>query len=140
MWVSVISLRDPIRILLTNDSLASLESAARFLAGDPQVEIVGLARSGEEALRQVLELQPDLVLMDLEMHGMNGLEATRRIKELPEAPRVIIVTLHDNSGYRAAAQAAQADGFIFKADFADQILPLIHTLFGISNPNLRLSV
>ena len=56
---------EPIRILLTNDSRAFLESAARFLATDPQVEIIGVTLSGEEALRQIRQLQPDLVLMDL---------------------------------------------------------------------------
>jgi DNA-binding NarL/FixJ family response regulator len=131
--------RNPIRILLTDDSLVFRKSASSFLAGDPQLEVVGLAHSGQESLRLVAELRPDLVLMDLKMPEMNGLEATRRIKEFPDAPRVIIVTLYDTSTYRAAAEEVRADGFIAKADFTEKILPLIYSLFGLQDPGVRMN-
>lgn len=121
--------RETARILLVDDNLGFLESAGHFLALDRQIEIVGRAPSGQEALRQVAQLKPDLVLMDLAMPEMDGLEATRQIKKLPDAPRVIILTLHDNAEYRAAAKAAQADGFIAKSEFGTQLLPLIHAMF-----------
>jgi DNA-binding NarL/FixJ family response regulator len=60
---------------------------------------------------------------------MNGLDATREIKSDPNAPRVIILTLHDNPEYRAAAKAVRADGFITKTEVDLQLLPLIHQLF-----------
>ncbi len=118
----------PIRILLVDDNPEFLNSAAHFLSTDPQIEIVGHALSGEDALEQVAQTQPDLVLMDLLMSDMNGLEATRRIKERPDAPRVVVLTLYDQPEYRAEAETARADGFITKSEFGDQLLPLIHTL------------
>jgi two-component system chemotaxis response regulator CheY len=119
----------PIRILLVDDSPAFLESARRFLTGDPLFEIAGQALSGDEAITQVARLQPDLVLMDIAMPGMNGLEATRRLKAQPHPPAVVILTLYDNPEYRTAAQAAHADAFVAKSDFGSQLPALIHELF-----------
>jgi DNA-binding NarL/FixJ family response regulator len=65
----------------------------------------------------------------LAMPGINGLETTRRIKEETEAPRVIILTLHDNPEYRAASESVNADGFIAKSDFGAKLIPLIHQIF-----------
>ncbi len=119
----------PIRVLLVDDNDAFLETVARFLADDQQIEIVGQANSGPDALEQVEHLRPDLVLMDLAMPGMSGLEATRQIKARPTGPRVIILTLYDSPEYRAAAQELGADGFVVKSEFFDQLQPAIHTLF-----------
>jgi DNA-binding response OmpR family regulator len=117
------------RILLVDDSSEFLESAARFLSAEPWIEIVGCTLSGRDAVEQVALLQPDLVLMDLAMPDMTGLTATHHIKSQPGAPCVVILTLHDNLEYRVAAEAAHADGFITKSEFATQLLPLLHTLF-----------
>ena len=118
-----------VRILLVDDSTEFLESAARFLSVDPQIEIVGRALSGPDALDQIGRLHPDLVLMDLAMPGTNGLEATRCIKAQPGAPCVIILTLYDDPEYRAEAGAVCADGFVAKSAFGIELLPLIHALF-----------
>jgi DNA-binding NarL/FixJ family response regulator len=117
------------RVLLVDDSPEFLESASHFLKADPQIEIVGRAHSGRGALEKVPLLKPDLVLMDLSMPEMNGLDATREIKAHADGPRVIILTLHDNPEYRAAAAAVRADGFITKTELYLQLLPLIHQLF-----------
>jgi len=109
----------PRRILLVDDSEEFLDSATHFLTADPTIEIVGRASSGRGALEQVPVLKPDLVLMDLNMPEMNGLDG----------PRVIILTLHDNPEYRAAAEAVQADGFVAKTELGLQLLPLIQELF-----------
>lgn len=119
----------PVRILLVDDSLAFLESATRFLQGDERTEIIGRVLSGREALEQVTQLHPDLVLMDLAMPGMSGLEATSLIKASPNAPCVVILTLNDSNEYRKAATAAGADGFVTKSEFGTELLPLIETLF-----------
>jgi two-component system response regulator NreC len=99
------------------------------LKTDPRIEIVGRAYSGRGALEQVPVLKPDLVLMDLTMPEMNGLEATRALKAQPDGPRVIILTLHDNPEYRAAAEAVRADGFVTKTELDLQLLPMINRLF-----------
>ena len=118
----------PLRILLVDDSVQFLDVVARALATVPAIEIVGRALSGRDALEQVTQLQPDLVLMDVAMPNMNGLEATRRIKTQADAPHVVILTLHDTPEYRAAAEAVGADNFVSKAEFNAQMLPLIRTL------------
>ena len=119
----------PLRVLLVDDSPEFLESAAYFLSLHPLVEVIGRALSGPDALEMASQLRPDLVLMDWAMPEMTGLEAARRLKARPGAPHVVILTLHDNPQYRAAAQAAGTDGFISKADFGAQLPPLIHELF-----------
>jgi len=118
-----------VRTLLVDDSPEFLGAAAHFLATDPQIEIVGYALSARQAIEEVTRLHPDLVLMDVAMPEMNGFVATRQIKERPNAPRVIVLTLYDNDEYRAQAQSAGADGFVAKSEFGTQLLPLIHTLY-----------
>jgi DNA-binding NarL/FixJ family response regulator len=119
----------PICVLLADDSPVFLELAARILSADPRFVVVGQAVSGHDVLEQVTLLDPDLVLMDWAMPGMNGLEATRRIKAQPGAPRVVMLTLHDHPEYRTAAKAAGADGFIAKWEFDTQLESLIHGFF-----------
>jgi DNA-binding NarL/FixJ family response regulator len=119
----------PLRILLVDDSWEFLGSVEHFLAAEPRLKIVGYASSGQEALEQVNLLHPDLVLMDLAMPQMNGLVAARRIKAQSNAPRVVILTVHNQPEYQKAAEAAGADGFISKSDFGVQVLPLIEHLF-----------
>lgn len=75
------------------------------------------------------KLCPNLVLMDLAMPRMNGLEATRHIKAQPSAPYVVILTLNDSSEYRLASEAVGADGFVTKSEIGTTLLPLIDSLF-----------
>ena len=119
----------PLRILLVDDSAEFLESAARLLTLHKQLRIVGRASSGNAALEQIAQLSPDLVLMDLAMPGMNGLETTRQIKSRPAPPRVVIMTLYDVAEYRTAARQATADGFIAKSSIRSQLLPMLANLF-----------
>lgn len=119
----------PLRILLVDDSAEFLESAARFLSNDQEILLVGIAHSGYEALARVAELRPDLVLIDLAMPGLNGLETTRLMKAGGAAPRVVIMTFHDTTEYRQAARDATADGFIAKSAIRSQLFPMIASLF-----------
>lgn len=114
-----------LRILLVDDNPGFLKTASQFLSQHSGVEVVGRAESGPEAIRKVKELAPDLVLMDLRMPQMNGIEATRRIKAQPNSPRVIILTLQHGLDYTLAAQEAGADGLIPKDDFAKSLPPLV---------------
>jgi PAS domain S-box-containing protein len=112
---------EAIRIVIVDDSPDFLESAVRFLSEQPELDIVGRANSGAEAIQQVDELRPDVVIMDLVMPGMNGLEACRWIKARPSPPRVVIVSMHDDPEFRQAAEAAGADAYLNKLEFASKI-------------------
>ncbi len=119
----------PIRILLVDDNPEFLKSASGFLALQPSLQVISCAISGAEALAQIPHLAPQLVLMDWAMPEMSGLEATRLIKAQKNAPRVVILTLHNIRPYRTAARLAGADGFISKAEWSAQLMPLIQQLF-----------
>lgn len=116
------------RILLVDDNALFLASAQRFLANFAAVVAVGTARDGHEALEQLGRHlgheRPDVVLMDLNMRGMNGFEATQRIKALAPDIRVIIVSLHDAAEFRTAAVRAGAENLVAKQDFA-ALLPAL---------------
>lgn len=116
-----------LRILLVDDSQVFLRSITRFLAMDARLEVVGGVLSGEEAINCVLRSRPDLVLMDLAMARINGLEATRLIKAQPNPPYIIILTLNGSSEYCAASVAAGADGFVVKSEIGTALLPLIQS-------------
>jgi len=126
-----------LRVLLVDDNPAFLDLAARELAADTRVQIVGFVHSAEEALAKVQHTQPDLVLLDIALPGMNGLEAARRLKMQLGVPRVVLMTIHDTPDYRAAGVLAGADGFIAKEEIDTQIWPLIEMLFGklLHTPN-----
>ena len=120
---------NPIRILIVDDSTDYIDSASRFLSSDPRLQIVGSASTGVEALGKVAELKPDLVLMDWAMPEMTGPVALRRIKVQSNPPRIIMLTMYDNTEYRDIAQMAYADGFVAKSDFGKKLIPLIYSLF-----------
>ena len=112
-----------------DDSPSFLLAAQRQLSYQAGIQFVGSAASGSEALRLIQERAPDLVLMDIVMPDMNGIDATRRIKRHPNAPRVVMLTLHDNAEYRYHAQLAGADGFIAKSELETGLPAMIDRLF-----------
>jgi DNA-binding NarL/FixJ family response regulator len=117
-----------LRLLIVDDSETFLIAAGRFLENNSLLEIAGTASSGRDALIQTPLLEPDLVLVDLMMTEMNGLEATRLLKCLPVAPAVIVMSLYDDSSFRDAALEAGADGFLPKQAFATELAPLLAAL------------
>lgn len=123
-----------VRTLLVDDSQLFLEAAVRFLAAHQWLDIVGQATSGDQALAMTEQLAPDLVLIDVNMPGMDGLQATRQIKQRPNPPRVVVMTLHDIPEYREAAHAASADDFIAKSSIATRLIAMIDSLFTVPAP------
>jgi two-component system invasion response regulator UvrY len=114
--------------MLVDDSAEFLESAEYFLRNQSNVEVVGRALDGNRALEEVDRLSPDLVLMDIAMPGLSGLEVTQRLKARASGPMVVLLTLYDIPEYRAAAVSVGADGFISKADFCSGVLELLSTI------------
>src|SRR3954462_12237897 len=105
---------NPIRILLADDHTLLRAGIRSLLEKTPGVEVVGEAGDGREALNLVKELRPNIVLMDIAMSGLNGLEATARIvKEFPNS-RVIILSMHANEEYVLQTLRAGAAGYLLK--------------------------
>jgi DNA-binding NarL/FixJ family response regulator len=111
-----------IRTLIVDDSAFIVESLRSFFAQQEDFEVVGVAETGLEAVARAAELRLDLVMMDIRMPGMDGLEATRKIKAHEDAPVVIMFTLEDSESIRAAAKAAGADDFVAKVPAAGEAL------------------
>jgi DNA-binding NarL/FixJ family response regulator len=119
----------PVRTVVVDDSPMMLKTLSLLLERENDFQLVGTATDGRHAVRRVIELQPDLVLMDLRLPGMNGFDATRRIKARSPAPAVIIVTADDTPECRAAASAAGTDGFVAKQQMFTQLPAAMRKLF-----------
>lgn len=105
----------PIRILLVDDQALVRAGFSSILAKLPDLEVVGEAGDGAEAVELATRLRPDLVLMDIRMPRLDGVEATRRIMELVgERPRVLVLTTFDLDEYVYQAVRAGASGFLLK--------------------------
>jgi len=121
-----------IRVLLADDAPEFLTMLSSILAREPAIELIGVALTGQDAVKFAAELHPDLILMDLIMPRMNGLEATRQVKAMPGAPIVIVLTGHDTPEYRSEAAIAGADGFVYKPELFLELLPLIRQLMNLA--------
>jgi DNA-binding NarL/FixJ family response regulator len=104
--------RDPTRVLVVDDEEHVRRTLRRLLESYAEIEIVGEASSGAEAVTVAEERDPDVVLMDYRMASMNGIEATREIKQQRDPPRVVILTMYERC--KPAALAAGADEFLLK--------------------------
>ena len=106
-----------VRVLIVDDQTPFREASRMVVDMTDGFEVVGEAVNGTEALEMIAELAPDLVLMDVQMPGMDGIETTRRISELTDPPVVIVMSTHESGDYNGIAQAAGAVGFVPKAQF-----------------------
>ena len=117
-----------IRVLVVDDYKEWQRSLQSRLESEPDLEIIGVANNGLEGAEKAAELQPDLVLMDLHMPLMNGLAATRRIREVSPNSKVLFVTENSSLALVSAAFEAGACGYVLKSDSADDLVPGIKAL------------
>lgn len=104
----------PIRVLIVDDEPLFSEALEAVLSGDDRFEVVGRATTGEEAVARTPALAPDVVLMDITMPRMDGLEATRRLAAEAPACRVVVLTESDLPGDVVRAERAGAAGYVAK--------------------------
>lgn len=111
--------------MLVDDSASFRTAAVQFVTEVCGADVVGQADSGEAAVELALELRPEVILMDLAMGGINGIEAGRRIKAADKSIKVIILTLNNSQEYRDLVYTYALDGFISKTDFTAVICSVI---------------
>jgi DNA-binding NarL/FixJ family response regulator len=117
-----------LRILLADDHPLVLDGIRSLLRGDPGLEIVGEARDGRTALRMALDLKPDIVVLDLSMPGLNGVDVTRQL--LRECPlcKVIVLTVHEDRSYFRKLIEVGAVGYVLKRSVSEDLRRAIHSV------------
>lgn len=121
---------DKIRILIVDDHAEFRLGLRALLQSVPEVELVGEAEDGTQAVQQALTLQPDIILMDLQMPKLNGVDATRQIVYASPHIGVIMLTMYDDDDSVFAAMRAGARGYLLKGALKAEVL---HTVQGVAN-------
>jgi DNA-binding NarL/FixJ family response regulator len=119
-------LREHIRLLLVEDHALVREGTREILERDPDLRVVGEAEDGPAALALVEELQPDIVLVDLDLPILNGIEVIRRIRAKPNGPLALVLSAYDDEDYVMAALSAGATGYLLKTAHAADLTSAIH--------------
>ena len=117
-----------IRILLADDHAILRAGLVRLLGEEKDIEVVGEAENGREAVQKVQELHPDIVLMDIGMPVMNGMEATKQIKKRDAKVKVLVLTMHDNEEYLFQVLQAGAAGYVLKKAADSDLINAIHVV------------
>ena len=119
---------DPIRILIADDHPLFRDGLRALLESVPDMQVIGEAATGDEALTQAHTLQPDIILMDLKMPGMNGIEATRRILHTSPHIRILVMTMFEDDDSVFAAIRAGARGYLLKGAAQEETLRAIRAV------------
>jgi DNA-binding NarL/FixJ family response regulator len=122
--------REKLRILLADDHQMLRDGLQLLIDARPDMCVVGQAADGQEALRKAHELSPDIVVMDISMPGLNGLQATQQLKAQMPAIRVLALTAHEDESYLAQLCKAGASGYVLKRSAGDELLHALTTVAG----------
>ncbi len=119
---------EPIRLLIADDHTFYREGVRAMLRQVTETEVIGEATSGDEAVERALTLQPDVVLMDIKMPGLNGIEATRRILQANPHIGILVVTMFEDDGSVFAAMRAGARGYLLKDADQDELVRAVKAI------------
>lgn len=110
-----------IRVLICDDQVVVAEGLEMILSADPDIEVVGLAYSGAEVIQKAAELNPDLILMDLNMPGINGIQATRQIHKAQPEIKILVLTTFGDDEWVFDAIRSGAQGYLLKGTPRDEL-------------------
>ena len=120
---------EKIRLLIADDHTILRQGLRRILEEEPDMEVVGEAGDGHEAVRLAEELNPDVVVMDISMPDQNGIESTRQISDKGDS-RVLVLTVHNERQVIASALGAGAAGYLLKDSLDDELLTAVRKIHG----------
>lgn len=129
----------PIRVFVVEDQTKILKNQLKLLEGSPEIAIVGTALSGEAAMEQVQRLQPDVLLLDLGLPRMSGIDVTRAVKQSLPKVEILIFTIFDEEDKVLEAVKAGASGYLLKGTPADKMIEAIKEVAAggtVIQPNL----
>jgi DNA-binding NarL/FixJ family response regulator len=118
-----------IKVFLADDHAVVRDGLQALLEGEHDISVVGSASNGRDAVRQVQKFDPDVVIMDIAMPELNGIEATARICEACPAIRVIILSMHDTSEHIFQALKAGARGYLIKESAGKEVIAAVHAVY-----------
>lgn len=120
---------EKIKVLITDDHAIVREGLQAILSVQPDIEVIGEATNGEESVKKAKELQPDIILMDITMPGMNGLEATREIKKQNPEMKILVLTMHEEDDYFYRILEAGASGYFIKGGSFNELITALRVVW-----------
>lgn len=117
-----------IRVVLVDDHTVMRAGTRRILEDEPDIEVVGEAADGAEALRLTDTLEPDVIALDIGMPGMDGIRMCHALRDRGHAPRILILTGHDNEGYVRALRQLGVQGYLLKSAGPDELVQAIRSV------------
>ncbi|WP_073263755.1 response regulator [Cryptosporangium aurantiacum] len=120
----------PIRVVIADDHALIRSGLSGMLGAQPDIEVIDAVADGAAAIAAAERLRPEVVVMDIRMPGVNGIDATRRIRRAPDAPRVLVLTTFDLDEYVYEALRAGAGGFLLKDAPPGQLAEAVRTVAG----------
>lgn len=121
---------DKLRVLIAEDHQTVREGVKLLVNAQPDMEVIGEAGDGEDAVRQAAAIVPDILVMDISMPNMNGLKATKRLRSVMPEMRILILTRHTDDGYLQQLLAAGANGYVLKQSAPTELVNAIRTIAG----------
>ena len=118
----------PLRVLMADDHPILLAGLEAIVAADPGLQIVGEARDGVTAMNLALELRPDVVVLDISMPGMNGIEVAKALRAAWTDCRILVLTVHEERAYVWQLIEAGISGFLLKRSAAEELTRAIHAI------------
>jgi len=119
----------PIRVLIADDHVVMREGISFLLEAEPDIQVVGQASDGQEAWEKARQLKPDIVLMDITMPGISGLEATRQLRAALPETQVLVLTMHEGDEFFFRMLQAGASGYVLKGASSDELLNAIRAVY-----------